>query len=109
MSTRGCGLRANRPKILHRRASQSMTDTSNNSCDRERIPIVALNGRIIVTESFDKEQVRSFSLSTKIYLHNNNTRSTSGIINTSFTLAEANSVPKETKFTKTFDRRKKLS
>ena len=62
MSTRGCGLRANRPKILHRRSSQSTTDTSGNSSDRERIPIVALNGRIIVTESVEADKVRQFCI-----------------------------------------------
>ena len=69
-----CYLRINRPSIQVRTLSQKLNTggCSNNG----NIPIIALNGNIIDTESFEKEYLNPLSVYSKTNFDNNSECST---------------------------------
>ena len=74
MSIKNCCLRVNRPSIQVRTLSQKLNTggCSNNG----NIPIIALNGNIIDTESFEKDYRNPLSVYSKTDFHNNSECST---------------------------------
>ena len=74
MSIRNCCLRINRPSIQHRTLSlKPNTGGGSNNCN---IPIIALNGNIIDTESFEKDYINPLLVYSKTNFDNNSEFST---------------------------------
>ena len=74
MSIRNCCLRVNRPSIQVRTLSQNQN--TGGGSNNGNIPIIALNGNIIDTESFEKHYRNPLSVYSKTDFDNNSECST---------------------------------
>ena len=74
ISIRNCCLRINRPSIQAR--TLSLKQNTGGGSNNGNIPIIALNGNIIDTESFEKDYINPLSVYSKTNFDNNSECST---------------------------------